>query len=159
MKKLVAAVIVIAMGIALVACGSEPEDEKQAVYFDAPEYYFITEDELQEKLGQYDSVEDWTFNNAYSMRTYTYGTKEFIYAMTTDGSYCLVRISLYDSIPYTNKDMLYELFNVKKTAVNDNGTVITMDVYGDVYKIQVQDYDEQYLKWTQITYREGKQIF
>ena len=111
MKKIKAVSFVMWLCLSMCACGKK---EKQQMYFDATEFVAMTESEVIEKLGESDSIEDWLYNDKYIMRTYTYGSREFTFVQDTMGVYQLARITLYEDIPYTDKNTIYELFNLKK---------------------------------------------
>lgn len=131
----------------------ETKQVKQEVFFDAAAYVGITEEELIGQMGEADGVEDWIYNNKYQMRTYSYGSREFIFGADTAGNYIIARINIYEEIPCVNKDKMYELFNLEEpTSRKDTGVAIREYYSHNVHDVWVTEYDNETIKNSKITY-------
>ncbi len=121
--------LVVLVVVVAVTQGDQAPTEPVSVVFDAlqdevKDGHNITEDELIEKLGEPDSVEEWDYETAsgtrYPVKTLYYENAEYSFNNDT-----LQRVTLWDKISYSNKSDFLGMFNLKKysnTEVNDTGS-------------------------------------
>ena len=125
----IAFLLVAAIGVAIIYQGAQGTARPVTVVFDALQYevkdgHNITEDELIERLGEPESIEEWDYETGsgrrYSIRTLYYEDEE--YSFNNDN---LQRVTLWGDISYSSKNDFLKMFNLSKyknTEINDTGS-------------------------------------
>lgn len=105
-----------AIGVAIIYQGAQGTAGPVTVVFDALQYevkdgHNITEDELIERLGEPESIEEWDYETGsgrrYSIRTLYYEDEE--YSFNNDN---LQRVTLWGDISYSSKNDFLKMFNL-----------------------------------------------
>ena len=141
-------------------------------YFDPVSFKEISAEELQKRLGNPDSVNQWQYEisqsddgkiNYCDMISYHYGTKEFMYLVENDQPATLVRIHIEDDIPYTEETLL-DLFNLSDDYTNTELLENTAAAFRarnvgkgteGVYDFWIVNRNTNYLKEINITFYNG----
>lgn len=141
-------------------------------YFNPVSFKEISAEQLQQRLGNPDSVNRWQYEisqtedgkvNYCSMISYHYGTKEFIYLSENDLPTTLVRIHIEDNIPYT-EDTLLDIFNLSDDYTNteileNTSTTFRARNVGNgtegIYDFWIVNRNTNYLKEINITFYNG----
>ncbi len=148
--------------------------EKVDIYFDPLEFQIsdngtnrtLTEEEIIQKLGEPTSSEEWKYEKAngnyFMLKTLTYqknsdSYREYIINLAPDGTNNLIRINLYEKIPYKNKYAILKMFNLheyKNSKIDDKNVYYRAKNVG-VYDFWIPSMNDKELDVVKFTFYNG----
>jgi len=91
-------------------------DAQQFMFIDSTtgNYLTVSEKELIEMIGEPENIDEWNYKingMVYPIRSLLYADGNYVYEFNNDH---LVRIQIFEEIPYTDKSELLGMFNLKR---------------------------------------------
>lgn len=99
-------------------------------------YLTVSEKELLDMIGTPDNIDEWNYESSgmvYPIRSLSYDNGKYVYEFNNDH---LMRIQIFEQIPYNEKSELLELFNLRKES---NSKTIDTGTSYRVYDCMVND--------------------